>query len=263
MENKKKKKVKKLKYEIDIILPNFNSSEYIDETIKSIINQSFKQWRLIIVDDASDKKTKKILQKYKSNKKIKIFFLKSNKGDGFCRIFGIKKSKSKFIAFIDSDDIWRKNKLKFQYNFMNKYKYDFTYTAYTSFFKKNNFVIKKKILPPYKLNYNKFIKNTSIATSSMMINRKFVKNIKLSKSPNFEDFYLKCQILKKIEYAHCLNKLLLDYRLRENSLSTKSKLRNLFWIWKINRKFNKINFFQNLVSCMMISINSIKKYGLK
>ena len=144
MEIKKKKKIKNLENEIDIILPNFNSSQFIDRTIKSIINQSYKKWRLIIVDDASDIKTKKILQKYRNYKKIKIFFLKSNKGDGFCRIFGVKKSNSKLIAFIDSDDIWAKNKLRLQANFMNKKKYDFTYTAYTAFLKKNGFVTKKK-----------------------------------------------------------------------------------------------------------------------
>jgi teichuronic acid biosynthesis glycosyltransferase TuaG len=263
MENKKKKKIKKPKYEIDIILPNFNSSKFIDKTISSIINQSFKKWRLIIIDDASDIKTKNILQKYKKNKKIKIFFLKSNKGDGFCRIFGIKKANSKFIAFIDSDDIWKKNKLKLQLNFMNKNKYEFTYTAYTAFFKKNNFSTKRKILPPNKLDFHNFINNTSIATSSMMIRKKFIKKLKLSKSPNFEDFYLKCQILKTIKFAYCLNKYLLEYRLRSNSLSTKSRLKNLFWIWKINRKFNKLNFLDSLISLISISLNSIRKYGLK
>ena len=87
MANKKENK-------IDIILPNFNSSGYIKETIKSIIDQTFKNWNLIIVDDCSDKKTKSILQKFSTNKKIKIFWLKKNKGAGFCRNLAIKKSKS-------------------------------------------------------------------------------------------------------------------------------------------------------------------------
>ena len=64
------------KTEVDIILPNYNSSEYIDKTIKSVINQSFKNWRLLIVDDFSDLPTKKIIEKYKKHKKIKIFWLK-------------------------------------------------------------------------------------------------------------------------------------------------------------------------------------------
>ena len=78
---------------VSIILPNFNSSEFIKQTLKSIISQTYKNWEIIIVDDNSNNKTKKILSKYKNNKKIKIFFLKKNKGQGFCRNLAIKKSK--------------------------------------------------------------------------------------------------------------------------------------------------------------------------
>ena len=250
------------KNKIDIILPNYNSYKFIDKTIKSILSQSFKNWKLIIVDDFSDKKTIEVLKKYKSFKKIKIFFLKSNNGDGFCRKFGIQKSKSEYIAFIDSDDIWAKNKLKLQYNFMKKHKFDFTYTYYTAF--KEREKIEKKIITPNQFNFDSFIKNTSIATSSMIVKGNILKKItiKLSNSPNFDDYYLKCQILRKIKFAYCLKKNLLNYRISFNSLSS-NKVRNLFWLWKINKVFNKLNFFNNLTSVISISINSLKKYGLK
>ena len=99
MENKKKEKTK-----IDIILPNYNSSNFLIETIKSILKQTYKNWRLIIIDDYSDKKTRNILKKISKEKKIKVFLLNKNNGAGFCRNFGIKKSNSKFIAFLDSDN---------------------------------------------------------------------------------------------------------------------------------------------------------------
>ena len=242
-------------------MPNYNSSTFIDKTIKSIVNQSFKKWELIIVDDNSDIKTLRVLEKYKKKKKIKIFFLKKNKGDGYCRLFGVNKAKSKLIAFIDSDDIWNKNKLKLQYHFMLKHGYHFTYTSYTAF-KEGNPQYQKKVIPPKKFNLNKFTKNTSIATSTMIISKDKIKNIKISDSPNFEDYNFKCQILKKIDYAHCLNKDLLLYRVRDKSLS-QSKIRNLKWVWKINKKFNKLSFLSNLISVFFISINSIKKYGFK
>ena len=242
-------------------MPNYNSSTFIDKTIKSIVNQSFKKWELIIVDDNSDIKTLRVLKKYKKKKKIKIFFLKKNKGDGYCRLFGVNKAKSKLIAFIDSDDIWNKNKLKLQYHFMLKHGHHFTYTSYTAF-KEGNPQYQKKVIPPKKFNLNKFTKNTSIATSTMIISKDKIRNIKISNSPNFEDYNFKCQILKKIDYAHCLNKDLLLYRVRDKSLS-QSKIRNLKWVWKINKKFNKLSFLSNLISVFFISINSIKKYGFK
>ena len=128
MENKKKKKT-----QIDIILPNYNSYKFIEETIKSIKNQNFSHWKLTIVDDNSNQKTKKILKKILKNKKIQVYWLKKNRGAGFCRNYAIKKTKSPFIAFIDSDDIWKKNKLKNQINFMKKNNYSFSYTSYETF----------------------------------------------------------------------------------------------------------------------------------
>ena len=110
-------------------MPNYNSSEFIQKTIKSVLSQTFTNWELIIIDDNSNNKTKEILKKFARNKKIRIYFLKKNKGDGYCRLFGINKAKSKIIAFIDSDDLWKKNKLKLQYDFMQRNNYEFTYTV--------------------------------------------------------------------------------------------------------------------------------------
>ena len=139
------------KTKISIVMPNYNSSLFLEQTIKSIINQSFFNWELIIVDDNSNSQTKKILKKYSKIKKIKIFFLKRNRGDGYCRLYGVKKAHSSIIAFIDSDDIWKKNKLKLQYNFMKNYNLNFSYTQYSAF-KENGF--KKTILPPKKYNFD-------------------------------------------------------------------------------------------------------------
>ena len=252
MENKKTKKKK-----IDIILPNYNSHKFITETIKSIIHQDYYNWKLTIVDDNSNKKTKDILKKFSKNKKIKIYWLKKNKGAGFCRNYAIEKTKSPYIAFIDSDDIWKKNKLKKQIKFMTKNDYSFSYTCYETFGDK-----KKIISPPLRFNYSSFIHNTSIATSTMMVKRKEIINIKFTKTKICEDYYFKCQLLKKVNYAFCLNQFLTKYRIRKNSLQSNA-LRNFFWIWKINNDYNKLNFFKNIFSLLCISINSIKKYSGK
>ena len=145
---------RELKNKVSIILPNFNSAKYISSTINSVINQSYRKWDLIIVDDCSNNETKKKLKNFKNNKKIKIFFLKKNKGAAYCRNLAMKKAKSKYLAFIDSDDIWDKNKLKKQIMYMEKNSFDFTYTYYKTFGLKS-----KKIKPPQKLNFDDFTKN--------------------------------------------------------------------------------------------------------
>ena len=188
MENKKKEKTK-----IDIILPNYNSSQFIIKTIKSILNQSYKNWKLIIVDDFSDKKTKNILKKISKKKNVKIFFLNKNYGAGFCRNFAIKKSNSPYLAFIDSDDIWEKDKLKKQISFMKKNNFSFSYTDYKTFGEKN-----RKVNSPTKLNYYDFLRNTSIATSTMMIKRNVIGNIRFTNTKICEDFFFKCKLLKKL-----------------------------------------------------------------
>ena len=251
MAYKKEKKIK-----IDIILPNFNSSDYIKETIKSIINQTFKNWRLIIVDDCSDKKTKAILRKFSKNKKIKIFWLKKNKGAGYCRNYAIKKSKSLYLAFIDSDDLWAKDKLETQLRFMENNNYLFTYTNYETFGKRTKFVS-----PAKEYDFKKFVRDTSICTSTMIIKRNILKNIEFTNTVICEDYFFKCKVLNVCN-AYCLDDFLTKYRIRNNSLQS-SSLKNFYWIWKINKEYNKFNFFENFLSLLFISLNSLKKYGFK
>lgn len=248
--------MKSFRSEIDIILPNYNSEKFIQQTVYSIQNQSFKKWKLFIIDDNSNSKTKTILKSFKKDKRIKVIWLSKNKGAAYCRNLAIKKSSSKYIAFIDSDDIWAKKKLEYQLIFMKKFKYDFTYTFYETFGLKN-----KKIITPERYNFSSFIKDTSIATSTVMVTRKVAQNVKFTNTKICEDFYFKCFILKNNQ-AFCLNNFLTKYRIRKNSLQS-NNLRNLYWIWKINKDYNKLNIIENFFSLFYISINSIKKYGLK
>ena len=250
------------KTSVDIILPNYNSSLYIEETLNSIINQSFKNWKLLIVDDNSDSKTKNILKKYDSNDKIKIIWLNKNEGAGFCRNLAIKNSNSEYVAFIDSDDIWEKEKLSKQLDFMLKNKYQFTYTYYNTLKsnkKKNNL---KEIKPKKYFNFKKFTRDSSIATSTMIIKKSLIADIKFTNTKICEDYFFKCQILKKVDYAYCLLESLTRYRIRKNSLQG-NKIRNCYWIWYINKNYNQFNFFENMMSLLCISLNSLRKYGFK
>ena len=154
---------------VDIIMPNYNKSKFLREAINSVLAQTHKNWRLYIVDDHSSDNSSKVLKKYIKNKKIRIFFLKNNKGPSFCRNLGLKKSNSKYIAFLDSDDYWKKNKLKNQLNFMVKNNYPFTFTDYVPIFQsKNSKRILKRTNIANSLTFHSFIKNSSINTSTMV-----------------------------------------------------------------------------------------------
>ena len=96
----------------------------------------------------------------------------------------------------------------------------------------------------------------------MLIERKIIKNIKFLNTKICEDYFFKCQLLKKINYAYCLQKYLTNYTIRKNSLQS-NKLKNIYWVWKINKTFNKLKLLTNFLSIFFISLNSLKKYGLR
>ena len=171
-------------------------------------------------------------------------------------------SNSKYISFLDSDDGWSSDKLEKQLNLMRKNQYNFTYTDYTPFFQnKGKKIFKQKTNLKSNLNFSEFIKNTSINTSTMIIERSIVKTHKFKKV-KLEDYLFKCDILKNNITAHKYNESLAFYRILKVSRSSQ-KIKNVSSVWQINKKYNKLNFIQNLISVFSIAINSIKKYGIK
>ena len=247
---------------VNIIVPNFNKGKYIERCILSIINQTFKNWHLILVDDASIDNSKNILKKFSTNKKITFIYLKKNKGPSFCRNLGLRKSSSKYIAFLDSDDFWSLNKLEEQVSFMESRNFDMTYTDYLTIKEENEEKILKKTSISNNFNYISFLKDNSINTSTLIIKKNIIGNVKFKKTSLLEDYIFKCEILKKGVIAHKLDKVLATYRVTPSNRSS-----NIFYnflnLFFLNKKFNNLNFFFNIYCILSTSIRSIKKYGLK
>lgn len=248
---------------IDVILPNYNKGKFLEESIYSVVNQSYKNWKLYIVDDNSNDESDDILKKFQNHENIYITKLSKNKGPSFCRNLGIRLSSSKLIAFIDSDDYWHTDKLEKQIHFMEKNNYKFSFSDYSSFYQIGN---KKKFIKetnlPAEFDLKKFSLNSSINTSTIIISRQFLGNTKFKKIKKLEDYLFKCEILKTNVKAFKVSSNLAYYRILQHSRSSE-RLKNVFYLWKINKDYLKYNFFKNLLSIMSISINSIKKYGLK
>jgi len=247
---------------INIIVPNFNKGKYIEKCILSIINQTFKDWHLIFVDDASSDNSKNILKKFSTNKKITFVYLKKNKGPSFCRNLGLRKSSSKYIAFLDSDDFWSLNKLEEQLSFMESRNFNMTYTDYFTIKEENEEKILKKTSISNNFNYISFLKDNSINTSTLIIKKNIIKNIRFKKISLLEDYIFKCEILKKGVIAYKLDKVLATYRITPSNRSS-NMFYNFFSLFFLNKKFNNLNFFFNIYCTLSTSIRSIKKYGLK
>ena len=246
--------------DIDIIIPNYNKAKYLNQCLDSILSQTYKNWKIYLVDDNSHDDSAKIFKKYENIDNINFFLLKENKGPAFCRNYAIDKSSSEFIAFMDSDDFWPKDKLKNQINEMLKNDYNFTYTDYNFFFNDNEEKIKTVKMPLF-LDYKNFILKSSMSTSSIIISRNSLGNVKF-KNVDQEDYLFKCDLLKKGETAFNSKDTFVYYRINKNNRSA-NKLKNLVSLWQINKIHNQLNFFTNLKSLFFISINSLKKYGWK
>ena len=250
-------------FTVDVILPNYNKLDFLGDAINSVLDQTFKNWHLYIVDDHSEDGSWSIIKKYSNLNNVTHIKLNKNMGPSFCRNYAMRISKSKYISFIDSDDIWERTKLEKQINFMEKNNLFFTYTDYTPFFQISE---KKKYIGKTFLkgifDFDAFIKNSSINTTTMVIRRSILGTHRFKKIKIMEDYLFKCQLLKNNNIAKKLDENLAYYRILNKSRSSQ-RLKNIFWLWHINKKYNKLNFFKNLISVICISINSLKKYGFK
>ena len=115
---------------VSIIMPTYNSATYIEAAIGSVLEQDYTNWELLIVDDCSTDNTKQVIEPFLSDERIHYFKSKERAGAAVCRNHALRKAKGRWIAFLDSDDIWEPEKLETQIKFMEENGYAFSYTAY-------------------------------------------------------------------------------------------------------------------------------------
>ena len=208
---------KKKKDLVSVIMSNYNYSNFLTSSINSVLNQTYKNIELIIIDDASTDDSVDTINSIK-DKRIKLIKNKKNKGVSESRNIGVKEAKGEFIAFIDSDDIWSKNKLEDQINLMKNNNYAFTYT---DFFYVKDSIIKKHVLVPNEITYKENLWNTIILTSTVVFNM----NIISKKDLYFEDILIGedvlCfwNVLKKYGNAYGINGDYVYKTKHKNSLS--------------------------------------------
>ena len=241
---------------VSIVVPYYQCKDYIFQSVNSVINQTYKNWELIIIDDENSSASKYLLSQIKGKKKnIKVYSTKSNVGVGLARNLGIKKSKGKLIAFLDSDDYWKKTKLQKQINFLRKSNADICYTGYSAF--NNDRIIYTPTTPTY-MNYYNFLQECPICCSSVVIRKNILKNFNFQNYKNKEDYELWLRISKKNFNFYGLNEYLTFYRVRRNSLSSYqlSKIINAFNIYKKHYGFKPFLIFFCIVR---LYINALKK----
>ena len=244
---------------VSIITPAYNAAEYIAETIESVLSQTYPKWEMLIVNDCSKDNTAEIVQSYAvKDNRIKLINLKQNSGAAVARNTAIQNAKGRYIAFLDSDDLWKKEKLQKQLNFMQQNGYTFTFTAYEHFRdRKEN--IQNLVKVPKSLIYRQALKGNQIGCLTVILDRKQMQNIEFSKQKH-EDYILWLNILKQGITAYGLNETFALYRTGNGKSISSNKLRSALWTWNVYRDSQNLSFLESMYHMFYYCIYGLKKH---
>lgn len=244
---------------VSIITPCYNAESTIVQTIESVVNQTYQNWEMLIVDDFSSDNSAEIIKNYAS-KDNRIKYFKTNKPSGspsLPRNIGIENAKGKFIAFLDADDLWLPDKLKKQVIFMEENAVNLSYSYYEKMSwneDRNNRLIKTRPLTTYK----SILKSNSIPCLTSMITRSAIGETRFKQIPQ-EDFCFWLDILKKgyVAYNMCESTAL--YRVSKDSRSS-NKLDMFKGHWNVIRNHQHIPLIKCLYYMTTYTILGLKKY---
>ncbi|MBS9805479.1 glycosyltransferase family 2 protein [Bacillus cereus] len=227
---------------VSIITPSYNSLRFIGETITSVRSQSYENWEMLIVDDAStDNSVVIIKEMIEEDSRIRLVSLKENVGAAKARNLAIQEARGRYIAFLDSDDIWLPHKLKTQLLFMEETNAAFSYTSYSLIDESGN-GLNRDVNVPESIDYHYLAGNTIIGCLTVMIDRDKIPYVEMP-SIQPEDTALWLNLLHEGYEAKGVQQVLAKYRIVTNSVS-RNKIRAAFRYWKLLREQERLNSVQ-------------------
>ena len=227
---------------VSIVMPSYNSEKYIKASIESVIAQSYKNWELLIVDDCSSDKTIEIIKSFKDDR-IKLFRNETNSGAALSRNWALREARGKWIAFLDSDDLWLPLKLEEQLRFMIGNNYYFTYTDYRICLNGEWESVVRTA--PNKVNFKKIKHYCYFSTITVIYDSEKIGLIQIGDIKKNNDYAMWLKALRQVD-AYRYPKCLSLYVKHENSISSGSKSKLIKWHYILFRnecKFGRIHSF--------------------
>ncbi len=245
---------------VSIVTPVYNAERFIEDTIRSVQDQSYQDWELILVDDVSSDKSVEIIKKEQAkDKRIKLVLNKKNSGAALSRNAGTKQAKGRYLAFLDADDLWDSQKLEKQVAFMQKNGHAFTYTDY-EFADEAGVSTGRRVAVPASITYRQSLRNHIIWTSTVMIDLSQVPK-SVASMPDVrrgQDAATWWQILRHVGVAHGINGVLSYYRRTNDSLSA-NKLKAMKRTWYLFTKVEKLGIVKSAYYFAWYGFNAVKK----
>tara|TARA_B100000795_G_C22781430_1_gene432497 strand:+ start:1103 stop:1858 length:756 start_codon:yes stop_codon:yes gene_type:complete len=241
---------------VSIIMPYFKKKRYFKKSINSALNQTYKNFEILIIYDDDNKKDLNYVMSFKKiDERIKVLVNPRNLGAGYSRNKGIENSKGHYIAFLDCDDYWYKNKLKKQITFMNNKKLDISHTGYDVIDDKDNIIGKMQIQK--KLTYSDLLKSCDVGLSSVVIKKNVLINKKFPKLKTKEDYTLWLKISKE-KSIYGLMENLSTWRNNKDSLSD-DIFQKIIDAFKVFYYFEKKNILHSVFYTFRLSFYAICK----
>jgi teichuronic acid biosynthesis glycosyltransferase TuaG len=226
---------------VSIIIPTYNTEKFIGLTLQSVHNQSYQNWEMILVDDASTDKTVKIINDFaKADNRIKLFQLPKNSGNGFARNAALEKATGKYIAYLDADDLWFPSKLEKQIQFLKDNKLPFTFSFYDSIDEEGN-SLNRRVEAPLNLTYDQLFFCNYVGNLTAIYDADYFGKIVIEATQKRQDWRLWLTILKQIQVTKPVPEPLAFYRIRKNSISS-SKFKLIKHNFGVYRDFHGFNF---------------------
>lgn len=226
---------------VSVVIPMYNSSSYITPTIQSVLDQTYRNIEVLVVDDCSKDDSVEVVEGIsKLDARVRCIQQENNGGAAVARNRGIKEAKGRYIAFLDSDDLWAENKIEKQLALMKEKKAVFAFCAYDSV-DENSQPVKGKIKIKERVRYKDLLTKTFICTPAAIYDRSFYGDVEMPLRRTGQDYAFWMVLLKKAD-AYGIDEALVHVRRRSGSLS-KNKLQNLQDIWEvqtINEGINKV-----------------------
>ncbi|MNQ84116.1 putative teichuronic acid biosynthesis glycosyltransferase TuaG [compost metagenome] len=249
--------LEKTKYPlVSIIMPTYNSSSTVISAIDSVLAQDYDNWELLITDDKSSDDTIAILKDFEArDPRINIVFNDANSGAGFSRNQSIRRSNGKYIAFLDSDDLWNPDKLKVQISFMEESKYLFTFSSYQMFSNEGD---GKVVHAPASVTYNELLYGNVIGCLTAVYNAEVLGRQKMPLIRKRQDMGLWLTLLSRCNKAYGLPDILAKYR--TDSGMTQNKFNVAKYQWEFYRKVVNLGFFKSSWYFFWYAINGLIKH---
>ena len=205
---------------VSVIMPTFNASKYLADSIQSVLNQTYTNLELLITDDCSSDGTRHILKQFaEQDKRVKVEYLKENYGPGIARNRSIERAKGRYIAFCDSDDRWAPDKLEKQISFMTQHNCAISHTTYIVCDDQDQ--EEGIVIAPATTSFNQLKRDNKIGCLTAVYDTKLLgKKYYMPAIRKRQDWALFLNILKECQICFCLTEPLAYYRERENSVSS-------------------------------------------